>query len=79
MTARTVPFWQQLLNEKFERLATSPSHTVVNLQESQLINFSHGIWATGTISDFAHLNLQEKIKSVAAVRRCELSQMQVKS
>lgn len=79
MTSRTVPFWQQVLDEKIERLAASPSHTVVNLQESHLLSFSSGIWATCTIGDIAHKDLQEKIKNVAAIRRGELTALQVKS
>ena len=74
MTARTVPFWQQVLDQHLEWLAQAENSVQIEFKSTELFGFANGL-----VGVSAHAELIYKVKEVAAKRRAILKQQGVKA
>lgn len=70
MTARTIPFWQIMLNEYLSTIQTVPSLHVLTWTKYRALGFCEGIWAAEKIShdelQVLNADIQLKAKNRAA-------------
>lgn len=79
MTARTIPFWQQMLNEKIEGVQECTSFAQLRWHTSNAKGFLNGVYACEKISGDDHTYLFTKIQNLADQHKAALKQQGVKA
>lgn len=79
MTARTIPFWQQILSGKLESIADAQSLHDLNWHRYRSLSFIDGVWAAGAIGEVEQTELRASITATSDKRRAILKQQGVKA
>ena len=79
MTARTIPFWQQILSDKLESIADAQSLHDLNWHRYRSLSFIDGVWAAGAIGEVEQTDLRNSINTASNKRRGFLYEQGVKA